>query len=178
MPSSHHMEQKTFIEVSCNNNIQKTFLNVFFSVRVKKLLVYFGFYESCLHFQRKEGHEKLSYEHEIQLRRGLTRNDLYYTICMTLIRFMTTFIYLKSLHTNLKRQRTHPIFQKLYHTNSNAESYYDFAIYTFRLIDQQAMIILTPKKSHTNRTVQIFPCKTAFRYLGMKFRHLVWCAKV
>ena len=34
---------------------------------------------------------------------GLTRNDLYDTICMSLIRFMTTFILLKSLHINLKR---------------------------------------------------------------------------
>ena len=34
---------------------------------------------------------------------GLTRNDLCDTICITLIRFMTSFIYLKSLHTNLKK---------------------------------------------------------------------------
>ena len=37
MPSGHHMERKTFIEVSCNINIQKTFVSVFFSVRVNKL---------------------------------------------------------------------------------------------------------------------------------------------
>ena len=34
---------------------------------------------------------------------GLTQNDLYDTICMSFIRFMTTLIHLKSLHTNLKR---------------------------------------------------------------------------
>ena len=65
MPSGHHMERKTFIKVSCNINIQKTFVSVFFSVRVNKLLVDFGCCESCLHFKRKEGREKLSYVHEI-----------------------------------------------------------------------------------------------------------------
>ena len=40
---------------------------------------------------------------------SLTRSDLCNTICMILIRFMTTFIHLKSLHTNLKRQNSEEI---------------------------------------------------------------------
>ena len=54
---------------------------------------------------------------------GLTRNDLYDTICMTFIRF-----------------------KKSYHTNSNAERCPFFAIYTFRLVESY-------KLHHTNHTV-------------------------
>ena len=51
---------------------------------------------------------------------GITWNDLYETICMTLIRFWNLII-------QIWRERTHP--------NFNAESYYDFAICTFRLVE-------------------------------------------
>ena len=49
---------------------------------------------------RKKYEEAMLDEHP---RKGrLTRNDLHDTICITIIRFMTTFINFKSLHTNLK----------------------------------------------------------------------------
>ena len=67
------MELKTFIEASCTNNtLEKPFLQLlllkvckrflFFSDRVKKLLVYFGLYGSPLHYWIREGQGKLSYE--------------------------------------------------------------------------------------------------------------------
>ena len=64
MSSSHHTEQKTFIEASCTNNIhtREFFLQLqllevsksFLFRQSKKLVVYFGMYESSLIFQRRE----------------------------------------------------------------------------------------------------------------------------
>ena len=59
---------------------------------------------------------------------GFTRNDLYDAICMTRARF-------QNLYIQIWRDRTHTIFQKSYHTNFNSESYYDFVICTFRLVE-------------------------------------------
>ena len=60
MSSSYHMEQKTFIEESCTNNMhinENVFcwfffggLGVLFFQRDKNIVVYFGIYESPLHF--------------------------------------------------------------------------------------------------------------------------------
>ena len=58
MPSSHHMEKETLIQVvpiKCtvgNFFAASTFedLSVFFSGRVEKLVVYFGLYELPLYF--------------------------------------------------------------------------------------------------------------------------------
>ena len=70
-PSSYLMEQRTFIEVSYNNNInigEKVFRRIvspFFSERVQKIVAFFATvldFESSLYFKRTE--DQISTVHE------------------------------------------------------------------------------------------------------------------
>ena len=66
--------------------------------------------------------------------------------------FIFKFWVMQNLHSQwliffikIRRERTHPVFWSLYHTNFSGESSLDFAIYTFRLVESY--------KSYANHSV-------------------------